>query len=120
MATERVLMQQANTLVNQFLAAHKEKYGKTPTINRFKEKYAMKDVIESVGFERAQALLAYYFRTGRTSHPFEWFKYNFDKLDAVMNELAEDEEKKRAIREETKRRVEEWKEKFGESRSKTD
>lgn len=109
-------MQDAGKLVQLFLKLHAEKYGKRPTVNIFKEKYAMKDVIESVGFERAEELLRYYFKTARHSHPLDWFKYNFEKLEAIVIELTEDEKKRAEMRAETKRRVEEWKAK-NESRN---
>lgn len=110
-------MQQAGKLLTQYSTLHRERYGAIPKMNRFKEKYAMKDVVESVGFDRATMLMSYYFKTARTSHPIEWFKYNFEKLDLILDELAEDEAKKSKMREETARRVAEWKEK-NESRSK--
>lgn len=112
MASEQTLMVQAGKLLSLYAELYRDKYNVAPKMNRFKEKYAMKDVVESVGFERAEALMNYYFKTARTSHPIEWFKYNFDKLDTIMDELAKDEEEKRKMREETKRRVEEWKEKY--------
>lgn len=116
MASEQALIQQGNKLLNLYLAIHKDKYGATPKINRFKEKYSMKDVVESVGYERAEQLMKYYFKTSRTSHPLDWFKYNFEKLDAILDELAEDEVKKTKARQETAERVREWKVK-NESRS---
>lgn len=113
-------MEQAGKLLNQYSALYRDKYGSAPRMNRFKEKYGMKDVVESVGFDRATEIMSYYFKTGRTSHPVEWFKYNFDKLDKVMVEKADDEEWKQKKRAETKARVEEWERKHGESRSETD
>lgn len=115
MATDKTV-QQANALLTKYLSLYDRKYGKKPTINRYKEKWSMKDVIESVGYPRAQELLEYYFSTGRTGHPLQWFFYNFDRLDITLKELGSDEEKRRRLREQTKRRVEEWKEK-NESRS---
>lgn len=117
MASEQTMMQQANKLLSQFGLLYRERYGSVPKMNRFKEKYAMKDVVESVGFERATELMSYYFKTARHSHTLDWFKYNFDKLDSILEELAEDEVKKQHMRDETARRVKEWKEK-NESRSK--
>lgn len=115
MAAERSA-QQANALLTKYLTLYDTKYGRKPTINRYKEKWAMKDVIESVGYPRAQELLEYYFTTGRTGHPLQWFFYNFDRLDETLKELGNDNEKRRQLREETKRRAAEWKVK-NESRS---
>lgn len=102
--------QSANALLSLYGKLYKQKYGRSVTINRYKEKWAMLDVIESVGQDRARELLEYYFRTAKTGHPLQWFFYNFDTLDRMMNELAEDAAKRERIRQQTKRRVEEWKE----------
>jgi hypothetical protein len=41
-------------LIGLYLSLYKEKYNKSLTVNKFREKWAMNDVIESVGFQRAQ------------------------------------------------------------------
>lgn len=102
--------QTANVLLSLYLKLYKKKYGRAPVINRYKEKWAMMDVIESVGEVRAEELLTYYFKTGKTGHPLQWFFYNFENLDKTMKELAEDYERRQRLMQETKRRVEEWKE----------
>ena len=59
-------------LLSLYQSLFKEKYGRVPTINKFREKWAMQDVIDSVGYDRAKELLEYYFglnkRTLSTSH----------------------------------------------------
>lgn len=40
---------------------YKERYGRLPVLNKFREKWAMQDVIDSVGFHKANDLLNYYF-----------------------------------------------------------
>ena len=86
---------------------YKERYGKPATLNKFREKWAMQDVIDSVGFEKANDLLHYYFTLEKSGHPLQFFYYNFDKMEQARIELQKDIETRRLLRESTKRMVEE-------------
>lgn len=97
----------AYQLVSLYLSLYKEKYNKAIVVNKHKEKWAMADVVDSVGFARAKELLVYYFQTSRSNHPLQWFFYNFERLDAVLTAKAEDIERRNKMREVTKRMVEE-------------
>ena len=85
---------------------YKEKYNRAVTINKFREKWAMQDVIDSVGYTRAKELLEYYFGLTKNGHPLQFFFYNFDKMDALKIEIEKDKEKRRLLLEETKKMVE--------------
>ena len=85
---------------------YKDKYNKAVTINKFREKWAMQDVIDSVGYTRAKELLEYYFGLTKNGHPLQFFFYNFDKMDLVKIEIEKDKEKRRLLLEETKKMVE--------------
>ncbi len=85
---------------------YKDKYNKAVTINKFREKWAMQDVIDSVGYTRAKELLEYYFGLTKNGHPLQFFFYNFDKMDLVKTEIEKDKEKRRLLQEETKKMVE--------------
>jgi hypothetical protein len=76
-------------------------------MNKFREKWAMQDVVDSIGFERAKDLLTYYFTLNKNGHPLQFFFYNFDKMDALKIEIEKDKEKRRLLLEETKKMVEE-------------
>jgi hypothetical protein len=93
-------------LISLYQSLYKDKYGKVPTINKFREKWAMQDVIDSVGFERARELLEYYFTLNKNGHPLQFFFYNFDKMDAIKVESDKDKEKRRLLLEQTKKLVE--------------
>lgn len=86
---------------------YKDRYGKPATLNKFREKWAMQDVIDSVGFEKANDLLHYYFTLEKSGHPLQFFYYNFDKMEQARLELQKDIENRRLLRESTKRMVEE-------------
>jgi len=94
-------------LISLYQSLYKEKYGRIPTMNKFREKWAMQDVVDSVGFERAKELLTYYFTLNKNGHPLQFFFYNFDKMDALKIEIERDKEKRRLLLEETKKMVEE-------------
>lgn len=93
-------------LLTMYQNLYKDKYGRAVTINKFREKWAMQDVIDSIGFDRAKELLEYYFELTKNGHPLQFFFYNFDKLDQLKNEIEKDKEKRRLLLEETKKMVE--------------
>lgn len=93
-------------LLTMYQNLYKDKYGRAVTINKFREKWAMQDVIDSIGFDRAKELLEYYFELTKNGHPLQFFFYNFDKMDQLKNEIEKDKEKRRLLLEETKKMVE--------------
>jgi hypothetical protein len=96
-------------LISLYLSLYKEKYNKSLTINKFREKWAMQDVIDSIGFERAKELLIYYFATNKSGHPLNFFYNNFDKIDALNKEIHKDKINRSRLLDETKKMVEEEK-----------
>jgi hypothetical protein len=97
----------AYSLVSLYCALYKEKYSKAPVVNKYREKWAMQDVIDSVGFDRAKVLLEYYFKIVKNGHPISWFFYNFEKLDMNLLQTEEDKTRRELIRNKTKLMVEE-------------
>lgn len=94
-------------LLSIYQDLYKQRYGKPITLNKFREKWGMQDVIDSVGFDRAIKLLEYYFHTQKGGHPLQFFFYNFDRMDNAITELDKDKERRRLLLEETKKMVEE-------------
>ena len=93
-------------LIGLYLSLYKEKYNKTVTINKFREKWAMQDVIDSVGYDRAVELLQYYFKTNKSGHPLNFFYNNFDRIDQLAKEVKKDKAARSILLEETKKMVE--------------
>ena len=93
-------------LIGLYLSLYKEKYNKTVTINKFREKWAMQDVIDSVGYDRAVELLQYYFKTNKSGHPLNFFYNNFDRIDQLEKEIKKDKAIRSILLEETKKMVE--------------
>jgi hypothetical protein len=93
-------------LISLYQNLYKEKYGKVVSINKFREKWAMQDVIDSVGFDRARDILEYYFKTGKNRHPLNFFYNNFDRIEDMMIQIKEDRINRSRLLQETKRMVE--------------
>jgi hypothetical protein len=93
-------------LIGVYEKLYFEKYGKKPRLNKFREKWAMQDVIDSVGYDRAKELLEYYFKTGKSGHPLNFFFYNFDRIDQLETEIQKDRANRVMLREQTKKLVE--------------
>lgn len=92
-------------LLTDYSNLYKDKYGKVPRINKFREKWAMQDVIDSVGYDRAKELLVYYFKTSKMGHPLNFFYNNFDRMDTFMENAEKDKEHRRKLRQDTEKLV---------------
>lgn len=95
-----------HVLLGMYDKLYFERYDKKPKYNKFREKWAMQDVIDSVGLDRAKELLLYYFKVTKPGHPLSWFFYNFDKLDDMLNQSELDKMKRQKLLEQTKKMVE--------------
>lgn len=96
----------AYSLITMYTGLYKTRYGKTPTINKYREKWGMQDVLESIDYDRAKELLEYYFKLDRAGHPLQWFFYNFDKLDEAVRKRDVDTKRRDMVRLKTKQMVE--------------
>ena len=93
-------------LLTEYQNLYKDRYGKAPVLNKFREKWAMQDVIDSVGFDTAKLLLNYYFSTKKTGHPLLFFYNNFDRMNTYMVNSEKDKENRKKLMAQTKRLVE--------------
>ncbi len=67
----------------------------------------MQDVLDSIGFDRAKAVLDYYFKTGKNKHPLNFFYNNFERIESMMMQINEDKANRSRLLEATRRMVEE-------------
>lgn len=74
-------------------------------MNKYREKWAMQDVIDSVGLDRAKEIMSYYFKTSKTGHPLNFFYMNFDRLESMMDQIAKDKENRERLLEQTRKLV---------------
>lgn len=96
----------AYSLVSLYITLYKKKYNKQPIVNRYREKWAMQDVIDTFGFDRSKQLIEYYFECSKPGHPLNWFLYNFDRLNEIMIKSKEDVEHRKTLRNQTRLLVE--------------
>jgi hypothetical protein len=95
-------------LLTIYMALYEQRYGKKPRINKYKEKWAMQDVLDSLGsFDQAKDVLNYYFRTGKNGHPLNFFYNNFDRLEDMMIQINKDVANRARLLEQTRKLVEE-------------
>lgn len=100
---------QVNTLMALYLKRYAEVDGGVPNdFNRYRDKWAFKDMIVDFGMDGAKAVVEYYFTTTRYGHPSKYLVYNYEKLNKDMVESAEDKIRLADLRAETKIRVDEW------------
>ena len=93
-------------LLSIYQNMYQNKYGKMPSLNKYREKWAMQDVIDSIGYSRAKELIEYYFTTGKNGHPLQFFFFNFDKIDIMEREIKTYKTNRRILQEATKKLVE--------------
>lgn len=106
--------EQAHTMVSYYAKKYKETYKVKPAMNRYAARWGFDDVITDMSVDEAKALVDYYFTTISTNgHSLDWFFYNYEKLAVAMEKANEDRARLAKIREETKRRTEEWRAKHG-------
>lgn len=108
--------QKAYALITLYVKEYGAKYGAQPTgLNRHRDKWGFQDMVDDLGYENAQAVIKFYFTTGRVGHPLQFLLYNYEKLDVIRREMIEDEKKRLELREATRIRVEKWEREHGNS-----
>ena len=102
MATSKI-DRAAFALLSEYSALYKKRYGSSPVVNKYKEKWAMISLVEDFSSEGVVDTLEYYFRLNKDGHPLNWFYNNFSTL--YNSRLAAEKDAK--IREETRKRTQE-------------
>lgn len=102
--------QKVNALISLYEKLYKDKYGRKPTINRYKDKWGFTDMLKDLGQAEAIAIVEYYFETPRPGHPLVQLFRNYELMSKIKHEKAQDEAKRAELREETEKRVKEWNE----------
>ena len=98
----------AYILISKYISLYQEVHGRKPVVNRYAAKWGMADVVDSLGAERAEEVLRYYFHT-KNDHSLEFFYKNFDKLDNNLTIMMADKKRRATLLRNTKKRVEESK-----------
>jgi hypothetical protein len=99
-----------NALMTKFIQLYTDNYGQKPTFNRNTEKWGFEYMLEDLGAETF-ATLEYYF-TLKRFHTSQDFLRNYHEFNRWMREDAEDAALRRELREKTKKKVEEEKQRW--------
>lgn len=99
-------VKQEYVLLSLYSKLFKDRYGRSPTINKYRERWGMLDAIDSIGYDSVEECLKYYFHTNVDAHSLNYFFNNFDKILEAMNAKKQDAERRAMLMEETRRRVE--------------
>jgi|SRR6185312_1388280 len=105
MAAQNTDAKQAYSLISLYEKCYAARYGVTPKINRFREKWGYIDMIADLGYEDARKVIEYYFKTDKTAHPVTFLFQNYDKINQFREEKLRDEENRAKLRAETEKRV---------------
>ncbi len=111
------LNNQAQGLLTLYTRLFENKYGYKPAINRYAHKYAMRDMIDQYGYERAKQIVEHYFNMSKQGHHIDWLLYNYEKIEEILQDIEKDNIERARIRMETKARVERFK--LEQSRTRT-
>lgn len=105
---------EAHALSSYFKKLWKAKYGMEPVVNSHAARWAFDSMLMDMGPVEARTLIEFYFETASPNrHDLNWFLYNYDKLQAAKRDTEVDKAQLARLREESKRRVEEWRKKNG-------
>jgi hypothetical protein len=110
--SDRTLAQQANALITKYVNLYEKAHGKKPQLNRYREKWGFQSMIEDLGRDDAEAVIAYYLSLTKPHDLIELFR-TYDELH--KQRLADEDDKRRVaqLHIETAKRVKEWLEKNG-------
>lgn len=103
--------QQCHALTTYFISAHTEKVGVKPSVNRNKSRWGFESMLMDYTPGQARELIDYYL--DHYDEPnIEWFLYNYEKVDAAKMEREANSLSVNRRRQETERRLKEWRERW--------
>lgn len=86
-----------------YIKLFEDRYNCRPLVNKHKEKWAIKSLIEDFGVDEVKRTLDYYFICSKDQHPLAWFYNNYETLNTSMNALERDKKLREERRAETMR-----------------
>ncbi len=94
-------------LLTEYGKLYEARYGRKPVINKYREKWGMRDAIDEIGEANVRECLKYYLSVNpQDGHSLPYFYSNFDKIFDLINRKKEDAVIRRQLREKTRRLVE--------------
>ena len=99
--------QQCHAMTTYFINKYTEVVGRSPSVNRNKARYGFEGLLMDYSRDEAHTLIDYYIEDYPDPR-LDWFLYNYEKVIEDMKESEAEEQSRRKRREETQRRLEEW------------
>lgn len=100
-----------HTLTSYYIKLYKAKYGSEPSVNRHTARWGFDSVLMGMTLSEARVLLDFYLTTNSSKkHALDWFFYNYEKLQESMVITQEDAARRAQLREESRIRAQEWRE----------
>lgn len=110
-------VQQSHALANLYIKKYEAVHGARPAdFNLYRDRRGFEAMIDDLGYARAQSVIEYYMSLVNNPHTCRGLLYNYEKYNNHMLELEEEESRSAVIREETRKRVEEWRKSRGDQR----
>jgi len=100
-----------NALMTRYIQLYEDKYGRKPKFNRYTEKWGFIDMLDDLGFEAMPTLEYYFTLSGRNHTTLDLFRNSSDLNEWRVQDI-EDEENRRLLAIQTKKRVEEHRQRW--------
>lgn len=100
---------ECHALTSYYIKKYKETYGKAPVVNRNVSKLQFQNMLMDFTSAELKELIDFFFTTqSGTKHRINDLFYGYDRLVEAWRQHQEDAALQQRLREETKRRTEEW------------
>lgn len=100
---------ECHALTSYFIKQYTQKYGKAPVVNRNIAKTQFQNMLMDYSSEEIRNLIDFFLTTqSSNNHRINDLFYGYDRLVEAMRQHDEDVILQQRLREETKRRTEEW------------
>lgn len=101
-----------HTLINYYLKEYEKKKGLKPPVNRNTARWSFANILEDFTVSEVKELIDYYMHINAShNNSLPWFFNHYEQLAVSKEERDADIVARRKLREETKRRTEEWRKK---------
>lgn len=87
--------------IDYYISCYQSFYKQAPLVNKYKDKWAMRDIVDEFGIDTVKETIDFYFKTGKDNHPLGWFYANYTNLLQSMRDEKKDLELRQERRKKT-------------------
>jgi len=107
-------VQQAHSLTAYYVKKYKERYNREPVLNRNTAKWDWENILTGLNVKEIRQLIDYYFSAESSDeHDFKQFTYKYHLILDDMHQRQEDLNTRKKLMQESQKRTEDWKRRFG-------